>query len=230
MHQLEQWPRSPSCRRLAHQHVALSIAERDPAKISSEKTLANIEKAFSEMGSDDSTRPLPPRYVLHQFFEQTRSIASVAELLSKGVWNSEVQIALKSLGIRYDPPLVTQVLRLDIPRDVALSFFQWLKGVRQFKHNEYTYGAMLNALGRAGHFHEMQKLFDEMEADACLVTPVTLSNVMLWYSKAKDEKGITAHWRLLRQTGAKLSTAIYAVYIEHLLRGFGNNAVGALGS
>ncbi|MCO5597676.1 hypothetical protein L7F22_051757 [Adiantum nelumboides] len=205
------------CRRLAHQHAEVPITELGAAKISSEKILANIEKALHEVGSDDSTPP-PPHYVLHQFFEQTKSIARVAELLRKGVWNWEVQVGLTNLGIKYDPPLITQVLRLDISCDVALSFFQWLKGVRRFHHNEYTYGAMLNALGRAGRLHDMQQLFHEMEADACLVTPVTLSNVMLWYSKAKDEKGIAAHWRLMRESGAKLSPAIFAVYLEHLLR------------
>ncbi|KAH7426233.1 hypothetical protein KP509_11G091600 [Ceratopteris richardii] len=63
----------------------------------------------------------------------------------------------------------------------------------------------------------MQGLFDEMKSGACLVTPVTLSNVMLWYFKAKDVTSVVEHWRMMRQSGARLSAAIYAAYIDFAL-------------
>lgn len=208
--------RSPSHRGLAHEAQS-SVNEQDATKLASEKTLANINKALLELGSEETASP-PPHYVLHRFFEQKKSIAQVVDLLREGLWDEEVQMGLKSFGIKYDPPLVIQVLRADISFVIASRFFHWLKGVRKYQHNEFTYGAMLNLLGRAGRLQEMQQLFDEMQANACLVTPVTLSNVMLWYFRAKDVQGVAGHWQLLRQSGAKLSPAVYAAYIDYLLK------------
>ncbi|KAH6554751.1 hypothetical protein KP509_36G054600 [Ceratopteris richardii] len=77
---------------------------------------------------------------------------------------------------------------------------------------------MLNNLGRAGQIHQMKLLFEEMKSNGCEISRITLSNVMLWYYKAKDMRYVARHWNLLRREGTQPSTAIYASYIDFLAR------------
>lgn len=161
---------------------------------------------------------LPAEVALQKFFERAMAIAQVLELLKKMTWGDELKRELRKLSVTYDTLLVTQVLREDLPCDLALNFFHWLKDQDDFKHNEYTYGVMINTLGKVGRVNEMQELFNEMKSEGCKVTPVGLSSVMLWLSKAEDAQGVVRHWEKLKRTGNKPSVAIYTAYIDLLIR------------
>eukprot|EP00250_Pteridium_aquilinum_P035806 c9953_g1_i1 orf=165-2552(-) len=168
-------------------------------------------------GSEKRVR-LPPEVSVEKFFVRGRAIANIVDLLKKGVSEDELQEALRGLPVAFDNLLVTQVLRVDLPCDIALKFFHWLTRQHGFQHNEYTYGVMLNNLGRAGRLDEMQELFDDMKSKGCSVTRVTLSNVMRWFYKAKDMRRVAHHWNTLRRAGIKPSAAIYTAYIDFLVR------------
>lgn len=161
---------------------------------------------------------LPPEAAVENFFVRGKAIASIVDLLRKGVCEDELQDALRDLPVPFDNLLVTQVLRVDLPCEIALKFFHWLDCQHGFQHNEYTYGVMLNNLGRVGRLDDMQRLFDAMKSKGCKVTCVTLSNVMRWFYKAKDMRRVAQHWNTLRRAGTKPSAAIYTAYIDFLVR------------
>ncbi|KAI5078989.1 hypothetical protein GOP47_0006660 [Adiantum capillus-veneris] len=169
----------------------------------------------AEPGLLTNSKPTP-KVSLQSFFARAKAISHMAELLRKGVGERELQIALTELPETFDGLLVTQILRADISCDASFQFFQWLKTQHGFKHNAFTYGVMLNNLGRAGRLDQMQQLFEEMKSVGFRVSPVTLSNVMLWYHKAKDMRRLAIHWNTLRRAGTKPSIGIYAAYIDFL--------------
>ncbi|MCO5610276.1 hypothetical protein L7F22_064512 [Adiantum nelumboides] len=162
-----------------------------------------------------SLKPLPEVSV-ETFFARAKVIAVIVDVLNKGVLEVELLSTFGSLQIT-DNFLVTQILRGDLPCDIALNFFHWLKCQPGFQHNEYTYGVMLNNLGRAGHLDDMQQLFDQMKAEGCRVTLVTLVNIMGWFFKAKDMRRVAYHWTALRRSGIKPSAAMYAARIEFVI-------------
>ncbi|MCO5574175.1 hypothetical protein L7F22_027957 [Adiantum nelumboides] len=169
----------------------------------------------AEPGLSMNVKP-PAEVSLQSFFARAKAISHVAELLRKGVGEKVLQAALRDLPVPFDGLLVTQILRADVPCDASLQFFQWLKNQHGFEHNAFTYGVMLNNLGRAGHLDQMQQLFEEMQSAGFQVSPVTLSNVMLWYYKAKDMRRLAIHWNTLRKARMKASSGIYAAYIDFL--------------
>lgn len=161
---------------------------------------------------------LPAEVAIPLFFERMKVVEQVARLLKKAPWGDETQKALQALSLTYNTQLVTQVLRVHFPCDVALGFFHWLKGQNEFKHNEYTYGVLLNSLGRGGHMNEMQEILAEMKTEGCTPTPVIISCVMHWFARVGDTPNVRRHWVGLKRAGQPPSLGIYTAYLDLLIR------------
>ena len=164
-------PHTQSSRTVCHEGYREKPEQGHCRRISSTSSIFSVEAAAAaasqhSMKMKKNKKP-PAQIALANFFQRTRTIARIVHLLQKegGDWDSELlQEALQSEE-RQEPfdaqLLVTQVLKVDdLPCDISLRFFQWLKGQPPtiFEHNEYTYGVMLNALGRVGRLYEMEEL------------------------------------------------------------------------
>ncbi|KAH7277594.1 hypothetical protein KP509_39G058300 [Ceratopteris richardii] len=145
-------------------------------------------------------------------------VEKIVSVLKEASWCDETEKALQDLSITYTPQLITQVLRVSLPIDVALRFFNWLKAQDGFKHNEFTYGALLNLLGRGKHFSEMRDVLAEMKVEGCTISPVITSCVMHWYASVGNASGVGSHWHRLKHTGTKPSSGIYTAYLDYLIR------------
>lgn len=211
--------------------VALDV-QQSPTELGSQTEVEpGHEKSSSEVTSTEAAatscevKPkkekrerLPAEVAIPLFFERVKVVEQVVGVLKKTAWGEETKKALQGLSLTYDSQLVTQVLRIGFPRDVALGFFHWLKSQDGFKHNEYTYGVMLNSLGKGGHVNEMQDIFAEMKSEGCTVTPVIISCVMHWFARVGDAQNVVRHWEKLKRAGKKPSLGIYTAYLDLLVR------------
>lgn len=161
---------------------------------------------------------LPAEVAIPLFFERTKMAEQVVGVLKKAPWCEETRKALEALSITYNTQLVTQVLRVRFPCDVALGFFRWLKAQNDFKHDEFTYGVLLNSLGRGGHMAELQEKLTEMKKDHCTMTPVNLISVMHWQARVGDAPKVRRHWERLKRAGQQPSLGMYTAYLDLLIR------------
>ncbi|MCO5548781.1 hypothetical protein L7F22_002243 [Adiantum nelumboides] len=161
---------------------------------------------------------LPAEVAICQFFERMKLVEQLVTILKQSSWGEETEKGLEELSLTYSTKLVTQVLRVPFSCDVALGFFNWLKKQNDFKHNEYTYGVLLNSLGRAKHLTEMRDVLNEMKSDGCKITPVIMGCVIHWYAIVGDIRNVRRHWQGFKRAETKPSLGVYTAYLDFLVR------------
>eukprot|EP00249_Psilotum_nudum_P019549 c27310_g1_i2 orf=164-2986(+) len=178
--------------------------------------------------SSHSEQEACPEIILEKLFQKTEQIVQILGLLRK--WDEDTQKSLTDLHLNYDTAIVTQVLRglrqIRKPTsdsnsqemDAAKGFFKWLKTVQGFKHDQYTYSVMMNALGKAGRIDEMQALFKEMREEGCPLTVDTCTKAMLWLGRAERFDDVVRLWEEMKEAGIKPSVSIYTVIMDNLAR------------
>ncbi|KAJ7533945.1 hypothetical protein O6H91_13G072200 [Diphasiastrum complanatum] len=132
-------------------------------------------------------RKLTPFESLTQFLSKVQVAHRVAHILQEMEWNVGAEKAIRGLKVEWDTLMVVQVLRYyPLKVEVAWRFFCWLRGVKGYKHNPYTYNIMLEIFGRLRNIDRIQDLLREMGADGCPMNVVTYTRLMYWYGKAGD--------------------------------------------
>ncbi|KAI5319502.1 PREDICTED: pentatricopeptide [Prunus dulcis] len=149
------------------------------------------------------------------------TIGNIYKILKYSTWDS-AQDQLQRLPIRWDSYTVSQVLKTHPPMEKAWLFFNWVAGIRGFKHDHFTYTTMLDIFGEAGRVSSMTHVFKQMQEKDIRIDAVTYTSLMHWLSSAGDVDGALKVWEEMRAQGCVPTVVSYTAYMKVL---FNDNRV-----
>lgn len=149
------------------------------------------------------------------------TIGNIYKILKYSTWDS-AQDQLQGLPIRWDSYTVSQVLKTHPPMEKAWLFFNWVAGIRGFKHDHFTYTTMLDIFGEAGRVSSMTHVFKQMQEKDIRIDAVTYTSLMHWLSSAGDVDGAVKVWEEMRAQGCVPTVVSYTAYMKVL---FNDNRV-----
>jgi pentatricopeptide repeat protein len=115
--------------------------------------------------------------------------------------------------------IVCRVLK-KMPKSVAARrFFNWAKSKRGYKHNMYTYTALIDYYGRTKNYAAIEEVLTEMCEVGCGMSIVTFSQVIHWYRESKNLAGVRRVWEHMKREGCRPNEYTYTTYIDALAKG-----------
>ncbi|XP_043692284.1 pentatricopeptide repeat-containing protein At3g02490, mitochondrial-like [Telopea speciosissima] len=112
--------------------------------------------------------------------------SKVCKIIRQDEWSEDVQKRLRDLEVSMSSDLVAMVLeRLSLYPVKALMFFRWIEANQSFKHNEQTYNAMAQVLGREDCIEKFWGIIDEMKVAGYEMEKETYLNVYQRFYKKK---------------------------------------------
>ncbi|KAG8384522.1 hypothetical protein BUALT_Bualt04G0126600 [Buddleja alternifolia] len=142
-------------------------------------------------------------------------ITKIYNILKYSTWDS-AQEQLKNLCIKWDSYIVTQVLKTHPPMEKAWLFFNWASGLKNFKHDQYTYTTMLDIFGEAKRISSMKFVFEQMKEKGVKIDVVTYTSLMHWVSNDGDVDGAIKLWKEMRAKGCRPTVVSYTAYMKIL--------------
>ncbi|PON85383.1 Tetratricopeptide-like helical domain containing protein [Trema orientale] len=149
------------------------------------------------------------------------TVGKIYKILKYSTWDS-AQDRLQSLPIRWDSYTVNQVLKTHPPLEKAWLFFNWAAGLKEFKHDQFTYTTMLDIFGEAGRVSSMNYVFKQMQEKEINIDAVTYTSLMHWTSSSGDVDGAIKVWKEMRTNGCSPTVVSYTAYMKVL---FNNDKV-----
>lgn len=147
--------------------------------------------------------------------DQTSS--KVSRVLRKWTCNSPMDLA--KMGVPWNPFIVCGVLKSNIRADAAWQFFKWLKTQEGYRHNVYTYSAMIDLFGRARDYSAMGSLVEEMHQEGHDFNVVTYTTLMHWYRQTMDLNMVRRIWKQMEEKAVRPNVVTYTTYIDALVKG-----------
>ncbi|KDP24341.1 hypothetical protein JCGZ_25637 [Jatropha curcas] len=113
----------------------------------------------------------------------------VSRIVRNQVWGEDVERQIEDLNAAFSSDLVKIVLEnLAIEPKKALIFFKWVEENRLFKHDERSYNAMAQVLGREDCIDRFWKLVDEMRSNGYEMEVETFDKVLGRFIKRRMMK------------------------------------------
>ncbi|XP_010096939.2 pentatricopeptide repeat-containing protein At2g01390 [Morus notabilis] len=149
------------------------------------------------------------------------TVAKIYTILKYSTWDSALD-QLQRLPIRWDSYTVNQVLKTHPPMEKAWLFFNWVAGLKGFKHDQFTYTTMLDIFGEAGGVSSMNYVFKQMQESGINIDAVTYTSLMHWISSSGDVDVAVKVWEEMKNSGCSPTVVSYTAYMKLL---FHNNRV-----
>ncbi|KAJ7554468.1 hypothetical protein O6H91_06G141700 [Diphasiastrum complanatum] len=154
-------------------------------------------------------------------------VERVCDILAKREWGQETVQALSDLDLNLSPFQINEVLKQQKDTERALSFFNWAKDQRGYKHDAHTYTTMLGILGRARNFEALDCLFNEMLREGCKPSIVTYNRLIHSYGRANYLEASRNIFNHMHTVGCKPDRVTYGTLIDlHTKAGCHDTAVG----
>ncbi|XP_015880448.2 pentatricopeptide repeat-containing protein At3g02490, mitochondrial [Ziziphus jujuba] len=124
-----------------------------------------LEK-FEKEGMDGDVEKLRGVFALGSIDNSSEKICSrMSKIIRNEVWGDDVEKQLQDLNVTFSSDLVKLVLdSLGTEPTKALIFFRWLDENGLFRHDQQTYNAVAQVLGREDCIDRFWKVVDEMRS------------------------------------------------------------------
>ncbi|CAH1436171.1 unnamed protein product [Lactuca virosa] len=143
------------------------------------------------------------------------TIRTISNILRYSTWDS-AQKQLETLGIKWDSYTINQVLKTHPPMEKAWLFFNWASGLKNFKHDQFTYTTMMDIFGEARRISSMRFVFQQMEEKGIKIDVVTYTSMLHWLSNDGDIDGSVKLWEEMKEKGFYPTVVSYTAYMKVL--------------
>jgi pentatricopeptide repeat protein len=157
------------------------------------------------------------KYSLRGLKPEDLTSSKVSRMLRS--WNRNTPTELANVGVPWNPFIVCGVLKSNIRADAAWEFFNWVKTQEGYRHNVYTYSAMIDQFGKARNYTAMGSLVEEMRQEGHKLSVVTYTTLIHWYRHAEDLDRVRRIWKLMEENDVKPNVVTYTTYIDALVKG-----------
>lgn len=176
-------------------------------------------KSFSSVADVGNTHDAKweKKYSLRGLRPEDLTSSKVSRMLRS--WNKNTPTDLANMGVPWNPFIVCGVLKSNIRADAAWEFFNWVKTQEGYRHNVYTYSAMIDQFGKARNYSAMGSLVEEMRQEGHSLSVVTYSTLIHWYRHAMDLDSVRRLWKQMEENAIKPNVVTYTTYIDALVKG-----------
>ncbi|KAM0037944.1 putative tetratricopeptide-like helical domain superfamily [Helianthus debilis subsp. tardiflorus] len=143
------------------------------------------------------------------------TITTISNILRYSSWDSAQQ-HLQTLTIKWDSYTVNQVLKTHPPMEKSWLFFSWASGLRNFKHDQFTYTTMMDIFGEARRISSMKFVFQQMQDKGVKADVVTYTSMLHWLSNDGDVDGAVKLWEEMKEKGVGPTVVSYTAYMKVL--------------
>jgi len=88
---------------------------------------------------------------------------------------------MKSIAKDLKPDVVLEVLNQQTDAQKALRFFQWMEKQNGYEHHTDAYSTVIEILGKAKMFSEIQALLQQMRSSGCEISVTILNSLIQLY-------------------------------------------------
>ncbi|KAG0596108.1 hypothetical protein M758_UG225300 [Ceratodon purpureus] len=134
-------------------------------------------------------------------------------------WNKNTPTDLANMDVPWNPFIVCGVLKSNIRADAAWEFFNWVKSQEGYRHNVYTFSAMIDLFGKVRNYSAMGSLVEEMRREGHGLSVVTYTILIHWYRHAMDLDSVRRLWKQMDDNAVKPNVVTYTTYIDALVKG-----------
>lgn len=156
------------------------------------------------------------KHFLRGLKPEDQTSSQVIRVLRK--WTSNTPMDLAKMEVPWNPFIVCVVLKSNIRVDVAWQFFKWMKTQEGYRHNVYTYSAMIDLFGKARDYSAMGSLVEEMQQEGHELSVVTYTTLIHWYRQAMDLNMVRRIWKQMEEKAVKPNVVTYTTYIDALVK------------
>lgn len=148
-----------------------------------------LEK-FEEEGLVDDVEKLRQVFATSSIYNSVGKIASrMSKIIRNELWGDDVEKQLRDLNVAFSGDLVKMVLESIATEPMkALMFFRWLEESGLFKHDQQTYNAMAQVLGREDCIDRFWKVAHEMRSNGYEIDLEVCEKVLGRFCKRKMMK------------------------------------------
>lgn len=143
------------------------------------------------------------------------TIRNISNILRYSTWDSAQQ-QLETLSIKWDSYTINQVLKTHPPMEKAWLFFNWASGLKNFKHDQFTYTTMIDIFGEARRISSMRFVFQQMQEKGIKIDVVTYTSMLHWLSNDGDVQGSVMLWEEMKNKGFNPTVVSYTAYMKVL--------------
>ncbi|KAH7438745.1 hypothetical protein KP509_04G029600 [Ceratopteris richardii] len=133
-------------------------------------------------------------------------------------WNESTAAVLKKMDFQWTTQIAAYLMKDLEDADVAFGFFEWLRNVPEFKHDELTYIKMIIILLSARRFPLVDILLNEMHEQGLEVPCWVFNQIVECYSSCRDAAGALKVLDKMAQMGTRPDSAVYTGVIDVLMR------------
>lgn len=133
-------------------------------------------------------------------------------------WNESTALALKQMDFQWTTHIASYLMKDLEDVDVAFGFFEWLRSVPGFKHDELTYIKMITILLSARRFPIIDCLLNDMHEQGLEVPCWVFNQIVECYSSCRDAVGALKVLDKMEQMGTQPDGAVYTGVIDILMR------------
>lgn len=133
-------------------------------------------------------------------------------------WNETTAHTLKKMDFQWTTHIASYLMKDLEDVDVAFGFFEWLRSVPEYKHDEFTYIKMIIILLSARRFPLVDLLLDEMHQQGLEVPSWVFNQIVECYSSCRDASGALRVLTKMEQMGTPPDAAVYTGVIDILMR------------
>ncbi|GAB4847102.1 hypothetical protein Ancab_026112 [Ancistrocladus abbreviatus] len=142
-------------------------------------------------------------------------IGTISNILRYSTLDSAKE-KLERLLVKWDSFTVNQVLKTHPPMEKAWWFFNWVSGIKGFKHDHFTYTTMLDIFGEARRISSMKYVFQQMQQKGIKIDAITYTSLLHWLSNDGDIDGAVAIWEEMKAKGCYPTVVSYTAYMKVL--------------
>lgn len=149
-----------------------------------------IREKFEKEGLDGDVEKLRQVFASGSIDNSAEKIGyRMCKIIRNEVWGEDVEKQLQDLNVTFSSDLVKMVLEnLGTEPMKALIFFRWLEENGLFKHDQHTYNAITQVLGREDCIDRFWKVVDEMKSNGYEMEVEVYAKVLGRFCKRKMMK------------------------------------------
>lgn len=133
--------------------------------------------------------------------QQDDIVNKICKAIEEDQWECLQENFMNSMAQDLNPDAVVKVLNIQTDAQNALRFFQWADKQEGYEHNTNAYFTMIEILGRAKMFTELQFLLQKMQTQGCEITRSMLHSLVMSYGRSGRLKESLEAFNSMKEMG-----------------------------